>query len=67
MRRTRSGVNDRKIASSGAAIFREVAREGNLANEDAVEGADRTSATVTASPAPANMRFLFEQETLFLF
>ena len=46
-------MSDQKIASSGAAIFWEVAMDGNLANADGVEGADRKSATETPSPAPA--------------
>ena len=46
-------MSDQKIASSGAAIFWEVAMDGNLANADGVEGADTMSATGTPSPAPA--------------
>ena len=49
-------MSDQKIASSGAAIFWEVAMDGNLANADGVEGADRKSATGTPSPAPAILR-----------
>ena len=49
-------MSDQKIASSGAAIFWEVAMDDNLANADGVEGADRKSATGTPSPAPAILR-----------
>ena len=49
-------MSDQKIASSGAAIFWEVAMDGNLANADGVEGADRKSATGTPSPAPAILK-----------
>ena len=44
-------MSDQKIASSGAAIFWEVAMDGNLANVDGVEGADTMSATGIPSPA----------------
>ncbi|MDY5818118.1 MAG: hypothetical protein SPK26_08830, partial [Treponema sp.] len=57
--RTRSGVSDQKIASNGAAIFWEVAMDGNLANADGVEGADTMSATETPSPAPAILLSLY--------
>ena len=46
-------MSDQKIASSGAAIFWKVAMDGNLANGDGMEGADRKSATGIPSPAPA--------------
>ena len=35
----RNGVSGIKIASSGAAIFRQIAKDGNLANAGAAEGA----------------------------
>ena len=34
----RTGVSGLKIASSGAAIFRQIAKDGNLANAGAAEG-----------------------------
>ncbi len=49
-------MSDQKIASSGAAIFWEVAMDGNLANVDGVEGAARMSATGTPSPIPTLSR-----------
>ena len=56
-----------KIASSGAAIFWEVAMDGNLANVDGVEGADRKSATETPSPAPAIIKaYTSKCEPIFL-
>ena len=60
-------MNDTKIASSGAAFFGKVGKDANLANGDAVEGADRTSATVTASPAPANLSLLHFRRSVFYF
>ena len=42
--------------------------DGNLANEGAVEGADRRSATVTAKPAAAAKKsFLRNRKTFFYF
>ena len=49
-------MSDHKIASSGAAILWEVAMDGNLANVDGVERADRMSATGTPSPVPAILK-----------
>ena len=60
-------MSDQKIASNGAAIFWEVAMDGNLANEDGVKGADTMSATVTPSPAPAKIKaYTSKCEPIFL-
>ena len=59
-------MSDQKIASSGAAIFWEVAMDGNLANVDGVEGADTMSATETPSPAPAIKKTFLRSREGFL-
>ena len=55
-------MSDQKIASSGAAIFWEVAMDGNLANVDGVKRADRKSATGIPSPAPAKSQTSWRRE-----
>ena len=57
-------MSDLKIASSGAAILREVAKDGNLAKAAAVERAHRKCATVTASPVRRNKKGSSEMRNL---